>query len=94
MDDFIKLCIMLGTDFNKKTKGVGANNMIQHLDTPLTLSQKKTLVIFTTNKDLEYKDNIAKLKGEYPYPSLKNPALIEYLESRRFKKLPQRLKSL
>lgn len=93
-DQFRKLCVMLGTDFNGKTAGVGFGRMLANLDLPLTSEQYRTYVWFTYRVKLDYQNNIDMLKGlkDRPLPSIKkNQELIEYLLTHDFVKMVKRL---
>lgn len=93
-EEFTKLCIMLGTDFNPKTKGVGAQNMLKNLDRPLTPQQTRTNMMFKTKILLHYQDNIEKILSleKIDKPSVyKNEALNKFLKSHDFVKLIERL---
>ena len=53
MDEFLKICTILGTDHNIKTKGVGPKTVFKkYKDIELTNEQKNTINIFTDSIDI------------------------------------------
>lgn len=91
MDEFRKLCIMLGTDFNDKTKGISSQNMIKNLHMPYTPAQTRTNILFQQHVLLKYKDNLDVFLN-IKKPVLKNnEKLNEFLKQHDFIKLIERL---
>ena len=96
-DKFRKLCIMLGTDFNKKTSGISHLKMMNNLDKTLTQDQKITFNMFKLQYMLNYKDNIKvihEFKNSDRPNIINNDKLIEFLEDREFKKLVLRITNI
>lgn len=95
-DVFLKLCCMLGTDFNSKTFGISHLKMLDNLHLPLTKEQSVTFNMFKIYHRLHYENNIEIIKKfkATDNPNFKNPELIKFLEEREFKKLVTRLESI
>lgn len=91
---FKEMCVLLGTDFNKKVKGVSHLGMVDyvkghHTLSNMTLEQRSTYFLFSLRVRIGH--SVASLLARKP--SFDN-ALIKYLSERAFTKLVQRLEKL
>ena len=85
MDEFLKICVILGTDHNIKTKGIGPKTIFKKFkDIELTDDQKNAIKIFTKPIDISNLEwnNMEQKTSEFNKDKIEK--LLDWLETKSF----------
>lgn len=81
-DDLVKICVILGTDFAAKTRGIGPKTVIKKFNT-VTLSAEQKAAVVEYNKQPDANNiNVENAEGE-PFILDRVTTLIDWLETEK-----------